>query len=138
MASASRRRDEAGTTLVELLMTVVILGIAFAVFLGGMTSSIAGSDIHRAQASAETIMRSYAESVKTQTYVNCAGTGTYTYTAPTGFTATVTDVRYGSNDSMSFIPGCGPDRGLQRITLNVSANSGRDSETLEMVKRRPT
>ena len=67
-----RPRDQAGLTLIEVLVTVAILGIAFVTVVGGMAVSIAGSDLHRKQATSQTVLRNLAEFVKRVPY-ECSG-----------------------------------------------------------------
>ena len=57
-------RSDDGTTLIEVIVTVAIMGIAFAVILGGMATSVLMSDVHRKQATSQTILRDYAEAVQ--------------------------------------------------------------------------
>ena len=134
---ARRLHDEAGFSLVEILVTIVIVGIAFAAILGGMVTSIVVSDLHRGQASADVLARSAAEAVKDQAipYVPCAGPSDYVSALPTG--ASITSVRYWdgtSSNPVAFSGSCpNPDKGMQLIT--VVAGSGRASETVEFVKR---
>ncbi len=67
-----RSRGDDGLTLIEVLVTVVILGIAFVTVVGGMAVSIAGSDMHRKQATSQTVLRNLAESLKAAPY-QCSG-----------------------------------------------------------------
>lgn len=129
-------RAEDGATLVEILVAVVIMGVAFAAIIGGVTTSIMASDMHRKEATAETVLRSYAEAVKAAAYVTCAASYSPAFTPPAGYTASVTKVEYwnGSND---FDATCTLDRGLQRLTLAADASDGKASETLQVVKRTP-
>lgn len=85
-----RCTGEAGLTLVELLVTVAIMGIAFAVLVGGLGTAVLGSDLHRKQAEVENMLRSFAESVKGGPYVPCAGPSSYSYATPDGYRATAT------------------------------------------------
>ncbi len=55
---------EAGFTLVEILISVVILGLAFTAVLGGMATSIQTSDQHRQQAQVQAVLASAVELVK--------------------------------------------------------------------------
>lgn len=132
---------QAGSTLVEVLVAVVILGTAFAAILGGMSTSSIASDIHRKQATAETVLRSLAEWVKAQPYRDCATTySTSGFTVPAGYGATITGVSYWSGDPSAsdtdFSPSCGSDHGLQRVSLRVVSPNERASETVEILKRR--
>jgi Tfp pilus assembly protein PilV len=93
------RRSETGATLVEVLVAVMVLGVAFLAVLGGLGTSIASSDLHRRQAVAETVVRRYAEAVKAQPFAaTCPANYTMgTFTAPTApflFTATAPVVVY--------------------------------------------
>ncbi len=56
--------DQAGFTLVEVLVSVVILGITFGAVLGGMATSIRTSDLHRQQAQVQAVLASAVEKVK--------------------------------------------------------------------------
>jgi prepilin-type N-terminal cleavage/methylation domain-containing protein len=136
--------DEAGFSLVEVLITVVIVGIAFAAILGGMVTSIVVSDVHRKQASSDALARSAAEALKDQAvaYVNCAAPNDYASAlppAPGGYGVSVSSVQYWdgtSSDPVSFSESCpSPDKGMQLITVVAGSGDGRASETVEFVKR---
>jgi prepilin-type N-terminal cleavage/methylation domain-containing protein len=71
-----RARGETGLTLIEVLVTVVILGIAFVTVVGGMAVSIAGSDMHRKQAASQTVLRNLAEFMKAYEYVSACPNAT--------------------------------------------------------------
>jgi prepilin-type N-terminal cleavage/methylation domain-containing protein len=151
------RRDE-GLTLVELIVTVAILGIAFLAIVGGMTTSILASDIHRKESTAETVLRSYAEFLKKQPWPSPACPAAYPTAFPTpgfdppaGYTPTVTEVEYWVSQPApspsptisghwdADPPGgtcAATDSGLQRLTLEVSSSDGRAAETVQMIKRK--
>jgi hypothetical protein len=118
-----------------------------------MSTSIFASDIHRRQATATTVLRSYAEYVKKQQYVSCAGTGAYGASAhtglnstnlsvPSGYVGTATAVAhwdgaaYSSRTTGSSVvtTGC-TDQGTQLVSIQVSDSAGRDSETVDVVTR---
>lgn len=136
--------DEAGFSLAEVLITVVIVGIAFAAILGGMVTSIVVSDVHRKQATADALARSAAEAVKDRNvgYVSCAAPDAYAGAlpaAPSGYTLSVSDVKYwdgSSSDPVAFSPSCpSQDKGLQLITIVAASADGRATETVEILKR---
>ena len=60
------RRRESGETLIELLVAVVVLGIAGVGLVSGLTTGVIGSDTHRRLSSGETVLRAYGELVKNQ------------------------------------------------------------------------
>lgn len=135
------RRDESGLTLIECLVTVVIMGLAFVALLGGLGTSIFASDIHRKQATSETILRSFAEHVKTATYVACASTSSYvgSFTAADpNYSPSVTLVELWNPTTSAFDGTCnsGSDSGWQRITLHVASNDGRATESVQIAKRK--
>ena len=84
----SVRRD-CGESLLELLVAVVIMGIAVVAIVGGLFSGVLMSDIHRKQTTAGSTLRDYAEAVEAavaaspSTYTACATTATYA--SPSGF-----------------------------------------------------
>lgn len=55
---------EAGFSLIEVLVAVTILGIAFTALLGAMATSIHTSDLHRQQAEVQAVLGSAVERVK--------------------------------------------------------------------------
>jgi Tfp pilus assembly protein PilV len=57
-----------GTTLVEVLVTVMVLGVAFVAILGGMGTTFASSALHREQARVETEVRRYAEALQAEPF----------------------------------------------------------------------
>ena len=138
--------DEAGLSLAEILITIVIVGIGFAAILGGMVTSITVSDAHRKQAAADALVRSAAEAVKDQTvtYVNCAGLNAYASALPTdpsGYsTVSVSSVQFWdgtSTDPVAFSGSCpAQDEGVQLVTLVAVADG--TTESVEILKRRGT
>lgn len=91
-----RATGEAGLTLVELLVTIVIMGIAFAVLVGGLGTAVLGSDLHRKQAKVENLLRTFAETVKSAPYQDCATKdyAGWSFPTPAGYTAAVTKVEF--------------------------------------------
>jgi Tfp pilus assembly protein PilV len=143
-----RRRGERGETLVELLVTIVILGSAIIALVAGVATAIASSDSHRQEATAEGVIRSFAERVQDPTdvpYVSCALVSTYP-ASPPGFTlpagwpsASITAISYLQADA-TFGPTCpSPDLGAQQLTLQVTSPHSvhGTTETLVIVKRLP-
>jgi type II secretory pathway pseudopilin PulG len=141
-----RARREAGETLVELLVTIVIMGASFVAILAGVGIAIASSDSHRQEASAEGILRSYGERIddpRDVPYVDCATTATYTnpvgFTAPAGWTLSVTGVAYLQADN-TYSSSCpSPERGAQQLTLRAVSPHAKHAatETVVVVKRKP-
>jgi type II secretory pathway pseudopilin PulG len=81
-----RHRNEVGETLVEIVLTIVIIGLAVAALLAGLGTAASASKSHRDLATADVVMRDYAEATKTAVR-GCTSAGTYTVTyAPPAFT----------------------------------------------------
>ncbi|HVV37189.1 MAG TPA: type II secretion system protein [Acidimicrobiales bacterium] len=75
--TARRRSRDSGFTLIEVLVTVAIVGIAFVVFVAGMGIAITSADLHRQLATGQASIRNFAEAVKAAPYVDCASTTSY-------------------------------------------------------------
>lgn len=130
-------RDDRGDTLIEVVMAVLILGIAAVAIVGGMALSVKVSDIHRKQADAGAALHDYAESLQSS-YNPCHGSipAAYRLSAEAGFRPPDITVRYWTGESFS--PTCpGADPGLQQLTIDVTSTDGRASESLTVVVRRP-
>jgi len=145
---------EDGFSLVEVLITIVIVGVTFAALLGGLITTIAVSSLHRKQATADSVTRSAAEWIKdgVQTpYANCAGVGTYSLSGlpkPAGYSVAIQSVEYWdgvgavAGTPYSLNSGAGghlgsscPDKGLQRITIVVTSTDPQITETVQVIKR---
>jgi prepilin-type N-terminal cleavage/methylation domain-containing protein len=145
---------EDGFSLVELLVTIVIVGVTFSALLGGLITTITVSSLHRKQSTADSVARSAAEWIKdsVQTpYANCAGVGAYSLSGlakPAGYSATIQSVEYWdgvgpvAGAPYSLDPHLGPscpgsgDKGVQRITIRVTSSDAQASETVQVVKRK--
>jgi len=128
------------------MITIAILGIAFAGILAGFATAIRMSSIHRGQANAGVVLVSAADSVKSQTYVSCnpgpVTTSSYTPTSgvtlPSGWVASnVTIVSVQKWNGTAFQASCpATDQGLQLITIKAtSPDNGSSSEQVDVVKR---
>jgi prepilin-type N-terminal cleavage/methylation domain-containing protein len=152
----SRLGAEDGMTLIEVLVAVSILGIAVVSIVSGLATASSASDRHRKQATADTVVKSFAETIKQKTavgaYVRCTTTtptplSSYDdsslpggWTPPTGYSADVSKIEYWSNTAPAgFKAACpaGGDQGAQLLTLSARSNDGRDTESLQIVARKP-
>ena len=149
-----RLADQDGFSLPELLITIVIVGITFVAILTGLITTIRVSAVHRTEATTDSVVRSAAEWVKDNAhnpYAKCAGTGTYSFNglpAPSGYVPTIAGVRYWdgaapaatgtyvlSSHWQNSCPSAG-DKGLQQITISLTAPDGQATETVQVLKRK--
>lgn len=129
------RRGEEGETLVEVLVAVVLIGVAFVAILGGMGTAVISSAKQQKVTTADSVVRSAAEKVISDPYVSC--TSAYdTPTPPAGYTVTVT-IEYWDGVG-AFGRSCPTaDTGVQKVTLTVRSTGPRPvrDATLEVIKR---
>jgi len=143
----ANRDLERGETLVELLLAIVILGLAGLAVLGGMGTSIIVSDAHRKETVSGAAVRAYAEQLQTKVaasgYVSCAAPGSYAsaavgYAPPAGYAASQTGVKYWNLATKAFGATCGTDSGVQAVTLQVRDTADtRGTVSLTVVIRKP-
>lgn len=62
-ARAPHRRD-VGESLLEIVMTVVIIGITVSALVSGLASAAGAGEAHRQSVRSDTVMRNYAEAAK--------------------------------------------------------------------------
>ncbi|GAA2330583.1 prepilin-type N-terminal cleavage/methylation domain-containing protein [Dactylosporangium salmoneum] len=142
--------NDRGETLIELLVTVIIVGVAVVALVGGIATSIRMSDIHRKQAQAGAYVRAFGEaivnSVRTgvpTTYTACAGMLTYWTAYPahpdggTAYIPAITGVKYWNPTSKAFEASCITDSGVQKVSLKVSTSDNKVAETLDVIIRKP-
>jgi prepilin-type N-terminal cleavage/methylation domain-containing protein len=145
--------SEAGFSLAEILVTIVIVGIGFSAVLGGLFTSIASSAYQRKQATADSLARDAAELIKDNLanhYVDCPATyslSALTQAIPPGYQVSPPSVEYWSGSAIgsghytvdtNFQSSCpSPDNGLQRITIEVRSTDGQSvDERVQVLKRR--
>lgn len=134
-------RPDAGETLVELLVTIVILGIVTAGIAAALLAAGTASSMQRNQVLAQNALRSWAEQLGAAAYTACATAGSFAAPSPAppaGFTATVTGVQYWNGTT--FGSTCAPDTGIQRVTLRITAPNGLSpavGQNLTVVLRKP-
>jgi Tfp pilus assembly protein PilV len=133
-------RDE-GETLLEVVISIAIMGIAFVGLLGAMLTAASMSGLHRRQADAQVLLVSAVEQLKSASYVSCADSTSYS--PPAGVTETV---EYWNG--IDFGPTCFevdasvppeqqvPFYATQRITVVVSGGEPQASLTETILKRR--
>jgi prepilin-type N-terminal cleavage/methylation domain-containing protein len=122
--------DEQGVTLVELIVAVAIMGIAFVTILAGLTTTMRTSAIHRQQARGEAIVREYAESNVAAASI-CQDSYGVLDRGSWSVTSTVTKLDGGA----IAVGDCSDDQ-VQLVHI-VASNSAEDlTEKLDVVKRR--
>jgi type II secretory pathway pseudopilin PulG len=141
-----RERDrDVGESLVELLVSMAIFGLAGTAILSAVGASSSASALHRNQATAQNLIRNWAEGVSNATYTSCAVPADFAATKPNltgaqyaGYAASVTGVRYW--DGAGFAASCAADTGLQQVKLVVTAPASLGpgfDQTLDVVVRKP-
>lgn len=144
MIRRCRAGGDSGETLLELIVSISILGVCVVAIASGMALSIKLSDTHRSQSVAGSDLHNYAESIEKYVaadgYANCASTGSYApgtvgFSASSGYTASVINVGYLTG--AAFSGSCGTDSGAQQLTLQEKSTDNRAVESLVIVVRKP-
>lgn len=137
---ATRAGSDRGETLVEVLVTVVILGLAGVAVMAGLATSVEASDIHRQATTSGSYVKNYAEAIQSyvqghQSAFNCS---------PDYSAATVGFVASGYMPTFTWIAVDGTGAATtctsntaQMVTLKVVSTGGRGTEQLSFVLRKP-
>lgn len=137
-----RAGDEAGETLVEILVAVVIMGTAVVAIMGGFTTSILGSVLHRSHARIQTVLREHAEVIESGGYPASCASPTPTPAATTesdGFTSNVTGVQFWNGDNPATFGSCSSGtlaNGVAKVSLKAASSDGKVSESLDVFVRK--
>ena len=139
---------EAGESLVELLVTMAIIGIGIIALLTGLLTAINASGTHREQADAGAVARNVAESIKDNT-VNLdpdpPTDGKAYESAWNGVNVDGVDVTVhaqcwnGALDTQDDDWGaCPQDTGLQRISIEAKTNDADEADEKVTILKRDT
>lgn len=149
MSRWMRADSNVGETLVELLISIVLLGIASTAVIGTITMGIKAASIATGTGNDQNVLRNWAEQIEAMPYDLCAYPSQpapvaypNSATLPTGTTLSITDIRYW--DGSAYVASSGAcvdanDKGLQEITLSASSPAAGPTPveaTLKIVKRR--
>lgn len=127
-----KRRAEDGDTLIEVLMTLIVMSICVVALIVAFSTGISASVDHRNLSANDTVLRSIEEAAFYQIqqspnllYKSCAQASDYstiTYGAPTGYTVTMNPVTYWQGGT-TFNSTCVVN-GPQLISLTVTNPNG--------------
>ena len=124
---SGRRRRDRGDSLVEIVMTVVIVGATVTALIASLATAANASRTQRDGARADAVMRNFAEAAKAASK-SCTPGASYqvAYTPPDGFTVAATP-----GDGI-----CPAAHATQVLTLTVRGPSGLE-DTMQIVLRTP-
>jgi len=157
LAALDRLRADTGDTLIELLVTIVIIGIAATGILGGLAAAVTASGHHQGIAAVDSVLKSYSENATYQVelassplYADCAVPSSYlahiTWSFPagysTGYSATISEVDSWNMTSNQWTVDSGActsamKSGVQRLTIGATGPTGV-SDSLQIVVRNPS
>lgn len=155
--SRVERSGEAGFTLAEILVALIILSTAVVALISAAFTLTVGADVQRKTSEVESIAVTWGESIIDESfaYQECLGPALYQtaynswadrYELPAFYEAEIVDVDYwdrdlndGVNDG-EFVEDCGvglDDDGSQKFQLQVTAPDGSGSAEVTVVKNDP-
>jgi type II secretory pathway pseudopilin PulG len=147
--------SEAGDTLIEVVLAVIVIAITAAALLGAITTSIVSSSAHRNLVTDDTLLRSYAEYVQfeieqqpTPLYQQCATLGpgqpyntitpdtTYipgtTTPIPSKYQLAISNIQYWGGTGWVPYAACSPS------ALDAGVTRGNDFQRLTLTVTAPT
>jgi Tfp pilus assembly protein PilV len=147
--AARASAGDRGESLVELLVTVLIIGTSVVGVLGAVATAVGASTLDRRQVQAQTVLRTWGEriaAVDDAGYGDCRSASGVAATTPApsplpaGFTASVTDVSFWNGTAYVATCTAGSDPGVRRVTLRLEADSmlyPGFTRDLDVVVRKP-
>ena len=85
-----KRPNQRGDSLIEIIIAIVVIGLVVSAITAAISTSENGSAAHRRLVTGDTVMRNYAEAVKTAVRTSCTPSGgtwsaAYPGTMPNGY-----------------------------------------------------
>jgi type II secretory pathway pseudopilin PulG len=134
-------RDEVGETLIEVLISLVVIGVVVGAFFAAIATTSTASKSQRDLVTADAVLRAYAEATKNQ--VQDTGPNGCGHPNPTTFTVDFPPSGYTipTNFSVSSTPSlvnqpCPPVTSAQLEQLTVTMPNGR-TKSLDIEVRTP-
>jgi len=112
--------DEEGTTLVEELVTVAIIGVGIVILVAMITTGVIGVRQVNDKVLAESLARSQLEIIKDAAYQADPVSVPYPAVAPIPSYSVAVGIEYWNASSSTFVSAVRND-GLQKITVTVSS-----------------
>jgi hypothetical protein len=132
-AGGARAEPDRGSSLVEVLATMMILGGLVIAVLVALATVHSTSSVHRSAATTDTVLRAYAESLKieiTQAGAWCRSTPySVTYVPPPGFSVAQSPGTCPTNNATT------PQ--FQVVTLTAQAPNNEYRDVMRVVLREP-
>ena len=124
------RRSQAGDSLIEIIIAIVVIGLVVSAVVAAISTAENGSASHRELVTGDTVMRNYAETVKSAVRTSCTASGgtwtaTYPPPLPTGYTVNALSAQT-----------CPSVLTTNTVTLQVGLPNGR-SKSMKVVVRTP-
>ena len=132
--------SQEGFTLVEVMVTVMIMSIAFVAILEGEAVFFHSTTIRSSTALLDSATRNYATTLNNAPYVDCASSYA---PAPTSGTSVVVAIDYWNGDSapssFSNRATClaNGEQGAQRLSITTTDTNTSQTDQLTIVKRKP-
>jgi Tfp pilus assembly protein PilV len=122
-----RERRDAGESLNEVIITIVVISLAVTALFAALNTATASAKSHADRAKNDAVVRDLAEAVKNST-ATCEAGDPYTvqFTAPTGYSASITP--------SSGV--CPEVTAVQIVTIEVTPPAG-NPQRLEVAVRTP-
>jgi type II secretory pathway pseudopilin PulG len=129
------RGNDRGESLIELLVTIVIIGITIPAIMGGVLISVAASSQDRRQVQAQGLLASWSATIARENntdarYTSCPALSYYATapfapaSIPAGFTTSVVAITYWNTAAGTFGSTCTvPDSGVRKLELKVAVTA---------------
>jgi prepilin-type N-terminal cleavage/methylation domain-containing protein len=134
------RDNERGDTLIEILIAIVLIGLMMGALYGSITLGATGSNNQKNLATADGLLRNYAESAKTTVKAACASGNNFTVTAPTApwdAPSGPSSVSSTPNLSTQNCPSKTSAPGVLLVQLSVTVPHVSQPKTLQIALRSP-